>query len=52
MLKDFNEDPTYVWFICSGTVGVFEKRMKVDEDENDNHKSFSNLDMIFNTKNG
>lgn len=34
ILKDFNLDPTYVWFICSGSVGVFEKKVidkKYDE---------------------
>jgi len=52
MLKDFNEDPTYVWFICSGTVGIFERKVKVDEDENDDHKSSSNLGTPANSKIG
>jgi signal-transduction protein with cAMP-binding, CBS, and nucleotidyltransferase domain len=52
MLKDFNEDPTYVWFICSGTVGIFERKVKVDEDENDDHKSSSNLGASTNSKMG
>jgi hypothetical protein len=52
MLKDFNEDPTYVWFICSGTVGIFERKVKIDEDETDDPKSSSLLEMFSNDKAG
>ena len=33
MLKEYSEEPMYLYFICSGSIGVYEKKLPLPNEE-------------------